>query len=365
MKLLYPDYENGIANLACSILTYYGAEAPNGTLALADQLLKKRYKNVVVLLLDGMGKNIVEAHLEPSGFFRSNLKGIYSSTFPPTTVAATTAIKSGLYPSQSAWLGWDGYFKELDKNVIYFLNTDQQGNVVADYSVAGKYCAYQSIFDRIKDVGVKAVEIMPFAEPYPKTFDALCGEIKRHCELEEETYIYAYWDQPDAIMHRNGCFSDVAKQVTMELEQKTKQLVESLTDTLFIITADHGHIDSKGVSITEYPEIMECLVRMPSIEPRALNLYVKEGKEKQLEEAFQKHFADTFRLMTKQEVMESHIFGQTPNHPRFDEMLGDYLAVGIAQLAIFNSIEEKDKFIGVHAGLGEDEMLIPLIAVEK
>ena len=100
MKLLYPDYNNCIANLACSVLKYFGAQAPNKTLAMADELFKNQYKNVVVLLLDGMGRNIIEKNLDSDGFFRSNLKGIYTSVFPPTTVSATTSIDSGLFPNQ-------------------------------------------------------------------------------------------------------------------------------------------------------------------------------------------------------------------------------------------------------------------------
>ncbi len=79
MKLLYPDYDNCIANLACSVLKYFCAKAPNKTLAMADEILKKQYKNVVVLLLDGMGRNIIEKNLDSDGFFRSNLRGIYTS----------------------------------------------------------------------------------------------------------------------------------------------------------------------------------------------------------------------------------------------------------------------------------------------
>ena len=92
------------------------------------------------------------------------------------------------------------------------------------------------------------------------------------------------------------------------------------------MTADHGHMDSKGVSITEYPSITECLVHMPSIEPRALNFFVKEDKKEQFEREFQKAFGEKFLL--------------------------------------YSTKEEADFFIGVHAGLTEDEMTIPLIIIE-
>ena len=63
MNIKYPDYKNSIANLACSILKYYGIEPPNPTLPQADMLLDRKYQNIVVILLDGMGTSSLEKHL--------------------------------------------------------------------------------------------------------------------------------------------------------------------------------------------------------------------------------------------------------------------------------------------------------------
>lgn len=45
--------------------------------------------------------------------------------------------------------------------------------------------------------------------------------------------------------------------------------------------------------------------------------------------------------------------------------IGDYLAVGIDDVTIFNSSEKKDFFIGVHAGLSEEEMYVPFIIIDR
>jgi len=72
-NIVYPDYSNSIANLANSILKKWGLPTNGKTLELLDRYLAKDYKNVVVILLDGMGRCIIERNLEKDGFFNTHL----------------------------------------------------------------------------------------------------------------------------------------------------------------------------------------------------------------------------------------------------------------------------------------------------
>lgn len=366
-KLKFPDYENGLANLAQSVLKNFGIrEKGQKTLACLDPFLEKEYENIVVFLLDGMGSRIMENNLEETGFFRSHLKDSYSSVFPPTTVAATTSIRSGLKPCEHGWLGWDCYYPQIDQNVTVFTNMKTGTSIpAADHNVAEKYCGYETVVEKINRRGGEAYEVMPFAEPFPKTMEEICEQVEMLCKKAGKKYIYAYWNDPDSTMHETGCYSSQTKQIMRKLEQQVQALSDKLEKTLLIVTADHGLVDTQNVSITDYPDIMECLVRMPSIEPRALNLFVKKEKKEQFEKAFRKAFDGSFLLLTKEQVIEKRLFGVEAEHPDFREMLGDYLAVGTGDLTIFSSREESEFFVGVHAGLREEEMMIPLIVVEK
>ena len=366
MKRQLPDYNNCIANLANSILKKFGIDEGRQTLHLLDSYLEKEYENIVVILLDGMGQSIMDRNLEKDGFFRTHLVGSYSSVFPPTTVAATTSVMSGLNPCGHGWLGWDCYYPQVDKNVTVFFNVESgTENPAADYNVAWKFCGYQSIADKINAAGGKAYNVAPFLEPYPDSYEKICAQIKNLCGLPGPKYIYGYWNEPDTTMHRKGCYEEEAKQVLLRLEKQTQQLADELKNTLLILTADHGHMDSGGVSIADYPHIMECLVRLPSIEPRALNLFVKEDMKEQFEYEFRKEFGDKFLLWTKQKVLDTRLFGMGKEHIYFRDMLGDYLAIAVDDLSIYNTRGEAEHFIGVHAGLTEDEMTIPLIVIEK
>ena len=360
------NYDRSIVGLAYSILKSFGCNATGTTIPVVDDVLAKNYKNVVVLLLDGLGTSILNEHAGKDGFLRKHYIESIGTVFPPTTVAATTSIISGLQPIEHAWLGWDCYYPQVDKNVTVFLNIEQGTDKPAsDENVAWKYCGYKSVVDKINEFGIKAYNVTPFVPPFCKSFEEICNQIAKLCETNDKKYIYAYWNQPDTVMHERGCHSKEARAVIDALEKSIEEMSGNLEDTLLIITADHGHIDGKNVVITDYLNIMECLVRLPSIEPRALNLYVKEGKKEQFEREFQKEFGKDFVLLTKEEVYKAKLFGTGIPHENVDAMIGDYLAIAVTDLTIFNTQEEASEIVGVHAGYTQEEIEIPIIVYES
>lgn len=363
MSVQLPDYQNCIANLACSIAAHFGIQPPNPTLIQADNLLSKGFQNVVLLVLDGMGINILEKHLASDGFFRRNLHCQYLSVFPPTTVAATTAAMSGLYPNQSAWLGWTGYFPQVDRNIVYYLNRDNDTKEeMKDFNVANTFVPFEKLADKIRASGTQAYELAAWTAPFPKTYESFCSELTRLCGIDGRKYIYAYWEQPDKAMHAKGIDDEKITSILKEMEQQTELLASGLRDTLLLITADHGMVNARCAVLRDYPDVAECLLRPPSMESRALNLFIRKGMNRQFEQAFLQHFGQSFMLLSKQQVLSTSLLGTGCNHSQLEGMLGDYLAIATGGM----TIREIDKHhIGEHAGITTDEMTIPLIAVEK
>ncbi len=368
MSICLPDYNNCTVNLACSILKEFGAERPeHPTLPAADRLLsKKHYTNIVVLLLDAMGQNVLEHNLDADGFFRRHLITTYSSVFPSTTTAATTSLDSALCPSEHGWLGWNCYFSEIGRTVTVLLNRDAEtGEPIKDFHVAKTYCPYRTVTERILDTGAGAYISMPYAAPYPKTFSAVCARIQELCAIKSRKYIYAYWDEPDNTMHTTGCYSEDSRSVLMNIEQEVETMCKKLagTDTLLFITADHGHMNSTNLILTDYPDLMECLLLPPFIEARAAGFSVKPEAKEEFVNIFHFHFGSHFKLMTKSEVISSGLFGPAVSGSRLQKMLGDYLAISTDRFSLYRTAEKAARNIGTHAGLTEEEMRIPLIAI--
>lgn len=265
------------------------------------------------------------------------------------------------------------YYPELDKNVTVFTNNDQltediNGNPkaavpAAEFHCGSRYCGYRNIIDKINEAGGKAYASTPFADPFPQELEAVLGRIEALCKEPGRKFIYSYWPEPDHTMHLNGPDSKEARELLKALEKRLEQLASSLPDTLLLITADHSQIECKNHCLMDYPEIMKCLVRMPSVEPRTLSFWVKDEYKEEFPEVFRKAFGDKFWILTKKEIIERKLFGTGKDHELFSDMLGDFICISVSDAAVFLTHEEMKLTPGGHAGLTKAELEIPLIAV--
>ena len=369
-EIKYPNYENSILSIASSVLKHYGAACNHNSLPILDELLIKNYKNVVVMLFDGLGTTILDKHLSEQDFFRSNIKAIISSVFPPTTTAATMSIETGLSPIEHGWLGWSLYFSEIDANVCIFPNTlgGSDGVIAADYHVARTYIPVKQIFEKITKATnerVKAIPVSKFSSYNSQSSKEICNTVKALCSEDGRKYIYTYWHQPDYDMHDYGTMHEKITADIKQFNDEVEEMCREISDTLVIITADHGLVDTTWRFIPDYPEIEECLSQKPSIESRAMTFFIKDGLHEQFETYFKNAFGDCYMLLSKRDVIDKGIFGSGTPHQRSLGFIGDYLAVAISNISIeCNPSTEHDLFKAAHAGMTDEEMNVPLIVVE-
>ena len=93
----FTDINRSITALTSSILSHYGVSPVNPTLPDADRILRSAPRNIVLILLDGLGYPILTRHLPEGSFLRRRLSKTLSSVFPPTTAAAATAKAGSIH----------------------------------------------------------------------------------------------------------------------------------------------------------------------------------------------------------------------------------------------------------------------------
>lgn len=373
MEIKYPDYNNSIVNLVCSLLKYYNVkDIKHNTISQVDKILEERKpRNVVLMLFDAMGISILNRYKDQSPFIRSHIIRTLSSTFPPTTVAATTSVFTGLTPLETGWLGWITYFKEVDQNVVTFLNTIQNTKIpAAAHHLAHTTIPYHSILEQInavhKDVICSTIAPYNVIENHPsfisKAVTHSCDTILNLCKKDQKNFIYCYCDNPDDKMHEVGVDAKecIAPIITL-IDTNLKRLSESVDDdTVIFVIADHSQINSKWFFISDYPDLQSLIVRNHSMEFRAATFWVKEGKNEEFVQTFKKHFKDHFILMTHKEFLESGLLGSGVPHPRTDGFIGDFVAISTDEYCI-DDVRKDKTLIGIHAGLTKEEMEVPLI----
>lgn len=365
----YPDYDNSILSVTSSILKYYGYDNGHKSLEVLDKKLQNKYKNIVLMIFDGMGDVSIKQHLKDTDFLMKYYVGAISSVCPSTTGCAIPTIESGKAPIEHSWLGWNMYFKEYDSNITVFRNTYEDSNeVIKGCNVAQKYIGYKNIFEIIEEITKKQVTAHDISK-YSDTdeFVYSCEEMLRRVKViaqnDVQDFIYTYLEEPDSVMHALGVNHEYVKENIRYINSLVCELSQVLDNSLIIITADHGLLDTKTLYLEDYPKLQNMLIRKISIESRAVNFYVKENYIEEFKEEFNKLFGNDFILMSKAEIYEKELFGKGTKNAKIDDFVGDYMAFAITDKAIEwerNGLDIQAR----HAGLTSEEMEVPLFIID-
>lgn len=357
------NYNECLTNLACSIKKYFGLETKHNSIEYVDKLLsEKQPKNVVIILLDGMGSRILDRTLEKDSFLIKNKVKEITTVFPATTTAATISIRTGLNPIEHGWLGWNMYVSPIDKTITLFKDKEKgKEEICSDFLKVKDKLVQTTITDEINEnTRYSSIELFPFGENKYSNLEEMLKIIKQECSKEGKKYIFAYNDEPDHTMHDYGPDSDEAKEKITIRNYKIERLCQELHDSIVMIIADHGHKKVEHIYLKNYPKIMDMLERTTSLEQRAVSFKVKKDYEEQFVNEFYKNFEKDFRLYSKSDIIKSNLFGDGDENELFRDAIGDYIA--IAENSNKCIITDGDDVLkSQHAGYSDDEIYVPLI----
>lgn len=365
MKRINVNYQKSLVSVSNSFIKYYGKKTFHNSLDILDKELDKGYKHVVLMLLDGSGTKILEKNLSKDDFLNQKMIDKISSVFPPTTVAATTSVTTGLTPIEHGWLGWHLYLSCEDPSLTLFTNLDYYQDVKYDSLKVNDIIGFKNFWSDIENLD--ADDIYPsFRENGYKTFNEALDALNKRINKDNPTFTYFYWDNPDALMHEEGTNSKNVKELIKKMNDELEKFYHSMNqDTLIVIVADHGQVDIEPLNLYEYQDILDCLDRLPSAEARATIFHVKENKKEEFEKKFNQYFSNDYMLFNKQEVLDLNIYGYGIPHQSTNISMGDYLAVSKTKKYFIFNHNSSVPFIGHHAGSTIDELEVPLIILSK
>jgi hypothetical protein len=378
-----------------------------GQPALSSEVLgpfNKEYEAVVLLFVDAFGRRFYEQFKSHPALVHLTANGHVSqltSQFPSTTAAHVTAIHTGLPPAQSGVYEWYYYEPKSDAVIaplpFSFAGTERRETLRSTHLTPADLYPSQTLYQQLaaQDIKSYVFQHRSFAtstysnyvsrgatlRPFYTLSQALVNLRSLLAQPESPVYYFLYFDAIDTISHWHGPTSPhLAAEIDSFLQildtHFLKPLAGQLKDTLLILTADHGQVetdpattlylnlDSRFNGVTQYlkrNQKGDWLV--PAGSARDFFLYIQPGQL----DAAQAFLADRLEgradVLKVTDLIAQGYFGPQPPSDVFLSRVGDLVILPYAGESVWwhESDKYEQRFYGHHGGLTPQEMEIPLL----
>ncbi len=402
-EFVVPHYGGrSIVNVPASVVRLFGGEFSTAPLdpALIEHF-SSDVRRIVLVVVDALGyqrfRDTLRANTD-NGFHALLRNGgqltPLTSVFPSTTTAALTALWSGYTPAEHGFMGYQLFLRDYDvrANMIGF-------NPVATHSLGGEqlvaaglepetFLVVPSLPQTLSgiDVPVYGLIEQPFVKSalsrvqirgvkelrgFVTSSDMWIALRTWMMEIPAERAMFvAYWSAVDSIAHTYGPSSETVvaevNNLAYSFEREFMSLLPSSArkHTLFLLTSDHGQVDtplSRAVRLRDHPELRNRLVMGLTGEARAAYLYCRNGEVEAVRQYFETRLGDKFFLMDSRAALNAGLFGPGRLAPETQYRIGDLVAVSRGPDILWDRTDPPTER-GRHGGLLADEMLVPLIA---
>lgn len=381
--MLRPDYSGGgFVNLIASLAAACGARPRHATLAALPPESLSKARNVVLVILDGLGDSYLMRH-GALGALGKHRRGAISAVFPSTTASAITTSFTGATPLEHGLTGWFTYFGEAGRVAapLPFRSRGDNASLRARGLAPSALFTEPPIFDAL---GVRSIVVSWHEIVHSDYNRHHCGRAERRAyaslegfvlEVEravksgtERKFVYAYWPAFDTLAHKHGVASaEVASHFAL-LDGAFGELLSRLagTDSIVVATADHGFVDSGPAEshALESAPGLSALLKFPLCgERRVVFCHVQEGRAAEFMQRARDWLGDRAEVRASRELAEEGWFGPGREHPRFAERIGDVALLMREHHTVKDWVagEPRHLHIGNHGGASADEMHIPLV----
>ena len=403
---ILPNYGAGqpfgttIANVPATIARLFGVPFAGGLPPLPESHWRPlgNPQRVVLLILDALGRNLLEAHPEHWAAVRQQtaVDHTITSVFPSTTVTCLSSLWTGHAPSQHAlvslfmffpeyatvgqMLGLSPRFKDVPDALVEaglkpetFLPVPSLPQQLASHDIPTHSFKPKSIvksaLSKMHDRGVKKQHgAISFAD--------LLGQMTAVLEEEPSAplFLSGYWPTIDSLSH---IYTPHHPTVEAEMQTLFYQIEQFLLrplsptarrNTVLLIVADHGQIPftTPHVAVPTDTALQDLLLFRGAGEARAPYLYARQGQAEALLNYLRQRYAKELVAFPSAEILEMGLFGPPPYPPELGRRLGDVIAILRDGRLFLNDAQDDyliTKMRAMHGGLSADEMFVPWLGV--
>jgi len=352
-----------------------------------ETLVDERSNKVLLVVIDGLGYEKLMGLAEDDEKLKEILGSFnlqrMTTCFPTSTVSGLFSILSGKPPGEHGLFDWVSYSKDLEMRYypLPFEAVDDEDQEEFEEKAKKEDIQPETIPEslpgEVKKYEIQPGDIVDEETERKKAYENIVeGLVKTRKAVENEdgkSFFYLYIGALDKSSHENGPDEKESEELVKELFRLMKEnIIEGLDDLTVIVTSDHGFMDiENSVDIREgsklaeriYPHLKEQNGRKikPVGGPRAVNLHVKDDKVEEVMDILNEELDADLELFKTETMLEEGFFGQGEISEEFAENLGN-LTLVMTGNSIITFEPYDDYYEGMHGGLTEEELYVPLLS---
>ncbi|OBK32965.1 nucleotide pyrophosphatase [Mycobacterium sp. 1165196.3] len=362
---------------AATLLGVPGGSHPPDELAVAESVDADRIDRVLVVLVDGLGWDLLPQLAGSAPLLASVLAGgtgrltRLDCTFPSTTPTSLVSLGTGAQPGEHGILGF----------TLRVPGTDRVLNHVRwrDDPPPATWQPVPTWFERLQAAGVSARAVLPAVFVGSGLTDAAYRGAELHPADPADDYarlvadvlhagpglVYGYTAELDTAAHVFGIGSQQWHDAATNVDALLTRLLEALPPTAaMLVTADHGGINvpqRARIDLDSDPRLSEG-IEVVAGEPRVRYLHTVPGAAGDVRAAWGELLDGSATVYGREQAVATGMFGTVAPHHL--ERLGDVVVVCSGDAAVLASAHEPpetSRLVGFHGGATAAEMAIPLI----
>jgi hypothetical protein len=367
-----PDLPH-LADVVPSVLTAMGAQGFDAAIPLPEGI-----SGACVLLVDGLGAELLDAHVDDAPVMAALRGRTLQVGFPSTTVAGLAAVGTGCRSGEHGMVGLS--FRVPGADVVNFLGwrPHPTGRDLREKVPPEQVQPMPTTFERAAAAGI-AVSVVSGAQ---FTDSGLTRAVLRggryvgvhalgdlaacvQAALADGGFCYGYHSELDLLGHVYGPGSMAWRMQLRQVDRLVESIVEGLAPGgLLAVVADHGMV---AVDASEVVDIDACETLLDGVdaiggEPRARHVYVADGAADAVLAAWRETLAQRAWVVSRDEAIAAGWFGdKVGDDARF--RIGDVVAAARGDAAMMRRTVESllSSLIGQHGSLTTAEQRVPLL----
>jgi hypothetical protein len=372
-----PRYGDGaLADLVPSVLGVLGVAGESDRIGLGLDGVRR----VAILLIDGMGADLVAARRDVAPFLRSLPDRMLTAGFPSTTATSLASLGTGVPPGEHGIVGYllavPDHERLMNPLKWQLMGEGPKVDLLKDL-VPEQFQPVATAFERAAADGIAVTQVAPMYQagsgltraalrgggfrPSFSSGDLVDGVVSALGD-GDRSLVYAYHGDLDMTGHVRGPNSEAWALELAQIDAMIRLLAERLpADAALIVTADHGMVQvDSPVDFDRQPDL-QAGVRALGGEPRARHVYAEPGAADDVAAAWRGLLGADFTVATRAEAAGHGWFGPHVAS-RVAPRIGDVVVVANTDRAVIRSGGEplQSRLVGHHGSLTPAEMLVPL-----